>query len=83
MNRELVNKKSFSYKGQEIFYFVKDIKWKETHGKEMASAFMVVCDENDTHTDVFAIYDDRIKVMYAMPHDAQRWYEEYLSEKSR
>lgn len=83
MNREPVNKKSFPYKGQEIFYFIKDIEWKETCGKEMASALMVVCDENDTHNDVFAIYDDRNKVMYALPHDAQRWYEGYLSKKSR
>ena len=43
---------------------------------------MVICDENGTQIDFFAIYDDRYTVMYAMPDDAKRWYEEYLSEKS-
>ena len=74
-------KKSFQYNGNTIYYFVKNIEWKEIRGKEMASALMVICDENDNQNDFFAIYDERYKVMYAMPDDALRWYEEYLNEK--
>ncbi len=76
-----VNKKSFPYKGSAIYYFVKNIEWKEVCGKEMASGFMVICDENDAQNDFFAIYDEKNKVMHAMPDDAKRWYEEYLNEK--
>lgn len=65
-----------------MYYFVKNIELKEVRGKEMASALIVVCDENDTQNDVFAVYDERRKVMYAMPDDVKRWYEEYLSEKN-
>ena len=77
----LNNKKSFQYNGNTVYYFVKNIDWKEIHGKEMASALMFICDENDNQNEFFAIYDEKYKVMYAMPHDALRWYEEYLSEK--
>ena len=83
MGKDIINKKSFVYDGQTIYYFVKDIKWKEVRGKEMASAFMVICDEGDSQNNFFAIYDERYKVMYAMPDDAKRWYEEYLSEKGK
>lgn len=75
--------KSFQYNGKTIYYFVKNIEWKEIRGEEMASAFMVICDKNDTHNDFFAIYDERYKIIYAMPDDAKRWYEEYISEKEK
>ena len=75
--------KSLQYNGGTIYYFVKDIEWKEVRGKEMANAIMVLCDKNGTQNDVFAIYDERYKVLYAMPDDAKRWYEEYLSEKGK
>lgn len=83
MGKEVINKKQFLYNGQTICYFVKDIKWKEIRGKEMASAIMVICDENNNHNDFFAIYDERYRVLYAMPDDAKRWYENYLCEKER
>ena len=82
MHKELISKKSFLYNEKTIYYFVKNIEWQEVRGKEMASALIVVCDENDTQNDVFAVYDERYKVMYAIPDDVKRWYEEYLSEKS-
>lgn len=47
----------------------------------MASAIMVICDENKNQTDFFNIYDEKYKVLYAMPIDAERWYRDYLSEK--
>ena len=72
--------KSFLYKEETIYYFVKDIKWKEVRGEEVANACMVVCDENGTQNIVFTIYDERYKVIYAMPNDAKRWYEEYLNK---
>lgn len=83
MSKDIINKKSFVYNGQMVYYFVKDIKWKETQGKEMASAFMVIHNENDSQSDSFAIYDERYKVMYAIPDNAKRWYEEYLGEKGK
>ena len=70
--------KNFQYKGETIYYFVKDIEWKEVRGKEMANAIMVICDEKGTQNDVFAIYDERNKIMCAMPDDAKRWYEESI-----
>lgn len=79
----LTNKKNFQHKGRTVYYFVKDIECKEKHGKEMASAIMVICDEDDAHIDCFSIYDERYKVLYAMPSDALRWYEEYLSRNNR
>jgi len=82
MSKDVINKKSFVHNGQTIYYFVKNIEWKEIRGKEMASAFIVICNENDDQNDFFAIHDERYKVMYAMPDDAKRWYEEYLSKKS-
>lgn len=72
--------KSLQYNGETIYYFVKDIEWKEVRGKEMANAIMVLCDENGTQNDVFAIYDERYKVLYAMPDDAIRWYKEYMND---
>ena len=80
MSKDVINKKSFVHNGQTIYYFVKNIEWKEIRGKEMASVFMVICiicNENDDQNDFFAIHDERNKVMYAMPDDAKRWYEEY------
>lgn len=73
--------KNFSYNGKIIKYFVKDIQWKEVQGVEMASAIMVICDENKNQTDFFNIYDEKYKVLYAMPIDSERWYRDYLSEK--
>ena len=75
------DKKSFQYKGKTIYYFVKDIEWKEVRGKEIANAIMVLCDENGTQNDVFAIRDERYKVMYAMPDDAEVWYEKHINKK--
>lgn len=72
--------KSFRYNGETIYYFVKDIEWKEVCGKETANAIMVICDKNGTQNNVFAIYDERCKVMYAMPDDAARWYKEYMND---
>lgn len=69
------------FREKTISYCVKDIKWKETKGKEMANALMVVCDENNNQIETFAIYDEKYKVMYAMSDDALRWYEDYLSKK--
>ncbi len=72
--------KSFQYQGKTIYYFVKDIEWKEVRGKEMANALMVLCDENGTQIGAFAIYDERYNVMHAMPDDALRWYKEYKND---
>lgn len=80
MENDTVNKKSFVYNGNTIYYFIKDIELIETRCKEMASAIVVICDKNSTHNDVFAIYDERYKVMYAMPDDALRWYREYIND---
>ena len=73
--------KNFEYNGQTIYYFVKDITFKETRGKEMASGYMIVCDENSNQTGVFALYDERTKVIYALPNDAKRWYDDYLNKR--
>ena len=81
MDKETIGNKSFIYNGQIIYYFVKDVVWYEFRGKEKASAYMVICDENGTQNDVFAICDERYKVLYAMPDDAKRWYEVHVSEK--
>ncbi len=78
---EKMNKKSFTHNGQTFYYFTKDIELTEARGKEMAAAFVVLCDDNDNQIDFFRIYDERIKVLYAMPNDVSRWYLEYLSEK--
>lgn len=75
------NKNSFQYNGNTVYYFVKNIDWKEIRGKEMANALMFICDENDNQNDFFSIYDEKYKVMHAMPNDALRWYKEYLSKK--
>lgn len=80
MENDTVNKKSFVYNGHTICYFIKDIEWKEARGKEMASAIMVMFDENGTQNDVFAVYDERYRVAYAMPDDALRWYKEYIND---
>lgn len=45
----------------------------------MASAIMVVCDENDNQIDFFKIYDEWYKVICALPEDAKRWYEECIN----
>jgi len=75
--------KKFSYEGKIMNYFIKDIdvNLKENKGKEMASALMVICDEKNCHIDTLRVYDEKLKVLYAMPVDAERWYIEYQKEK--
>lgn len=41
----------------------------------MANAIMVICDQNDNQKDFFSVYDEKDKVLYAMPSDALRWFE--------
>lgn len=75
--------KSFPYKGKTIFYITKDIdiNLKERNGVEMASCYMEVFDENHNAFDVFQVYDEKLKVLYAMPIDAQMWYENHVAKK--
>ena len=77
--------KSFQYNGKTIYYITKDvdINLREKNGVEMASCYMEVFDENHNALDVFQVYDEKTKVLYAMTSDAKRWYEDYSSEKSR
>lgn len=77
------NMKSFPYKGKTIFYITKDIdiNLKERNGFEMASCYMEVFDENHNAFDVFQVYDEKLKVLYAMPIDAQMWYENHVTKK--
>lgn len=77
------NFKFFNYDNRVIYYNIKDIdiKTREINGIEIATAYMEVFNEEYTQFDVFQIYDDKYKVLYAMPVDAQKWYEEYLKEK--
>ena len=78
-----MNLKCFQYKAQILYYFVKDIQFKEVRGKEMADAYMVICDENMNQKDFLRVYDEKYKVLYAMPIDAEKWYKDYLKEKSK
>lgn len=73
--------KKFPYNGEIMYYFVKDIKWEAVQGTEMASAIMVVFDENKNQKEFFGIRDEKYKVLYAMPNDAGRWYGDYLNKK--
>lgn len=76
------NKNNFIYKGKIIYYFIKDIELKEVRGKEMANAIMVICDQNDNQKDFFSVYDEKDKVLYAMPSDALRWFEKFQRGKN-
>lgn len=82
MNKHTIDLKCFAYNGERIYYYVKDvdINLKEVRGREMASAYIVICDDKKNQRDVFHVYDERYNVLYAMPDDAKRWYEEYLNE---
>ena len=75
--------KSFPYNGKTIFYITKDIdnNLRERNGVEMASCYMEVFDENHNAFDVFQVYDEKLKVLYAMPFDAQMWYENHVDKK--
>ena len=75
--------KSFPYNGKTIFYITKDIdnNLRERNGVEMASCYMEVFDENHNAFDVFQVYDEKLKVLYAMPVDAQMWYENHVAKK--
>lgn len=74
--------KSFPYNGKTIYYITKDIdiNLRERNGVEMASCYMEVFDENHNALDVFQVYDEKTKVLYAMPDDALRWYKEYMND---
>ena len=75
----MTNMKSFSYDGKIIYYITKyvDINLRERNGVEMASCYMEVFDENHNAFDVFQVYDEKLKVLYAMPSDAMKWYENH------
>lgn len=77
------NMKSFQYKGKTIFYITKDIdiNLRERNGIEMASCYMEVFDDNHNALDVFQVYDEKLKVLYAMPADAEMWYEDHIIKK--
>lgn len=76
--------KSFPYKGKTIFYITKDIdiNLRERNGVEMASCYMEVFDENHNALDVFQVYDEKTKVLYAMPSDAMKWYENHINRNN-
>ena len=78
------NFKFFKHTDHIIYYNIKDvdIKLKEKRGMEMASAYMEVLNEKYEPLDVFKVYDEKYKILYAMPIDAQRWYGDRLKEKS-
>ena len=80
MRKDIINKKCFIHKGQTLYYLVKDIEFKEVRGKEMAKAIMMIRNESDTKNYTFAIYDEKDKVLYSMPDDALRWYEEHTND---
>ena len=75
--------KSFQYKGKVIYYTTKDIdiNLRERNGVEMASCYMEVFDENHNALDGFQVYDEKLKVLYAMPADAEAWYENRITKK--
>ena len=77
--------KSFQYKGKTIYYLTKDvdIKLREKNGIEMASCYMEVFDENHNALDAFQIYAEKLKVVYAMPSDAMKWYEKHINCKNQ
>ena len=75
------NLKCFLYKGDTIYYFLKNIELKDICGKEMASAYMVVCDKEGKQKDVFHVYRERYEVLYAMEQDVCKWYEDHLKKK--
>ena len=81
MNSFLNELKYFEDKNQKRFYLLKDIVIKEHRGEEMASANITIYDENRNEIDVFAVYDERYKVLYAMPQDVKRWFEEHQMRK--
>lgn len=83
MNDFYANLKSFEYNGKTIYYNIKDIdiRLKPIKGVEKASAYMDIFDENHNAIDVFQVYDEKNLVIYGMPSDAKRWYEEYLNDK--
>ena len=73
----------FEYKGRIIHYFIKDIDLKKISGKEMAQGIMIICDENDNQKEVFSIYDEKYKVIYAMANYALRWYDNHQNERKK
>ena len=76
--------KSFPYDGKKIYYITKDvdIDLREKNGVEMASCYMEVFDENRSPFDVFQVYDEKLKVLYAMPVDAMKWYENHKNRNN-
>lgn len=68
------NKKSFQYNGNTVYYFLKNIHWREIRDKEMASALMFTCDENDNQNDFFAIYDEKYKVISFKSSNGSRYF---------
>ena len=75
--------KSFQHKGKTFYYVTKDvdINLREKNGVEMASCYMEVFDENHNALDPFQVYDEKLKVLYAMPADAAVWYENHITKK--
>ena len=76
--------KSFQHKGKTFYYIAKDfdINLREKNGVEMATCYMEVFDENHNALDVFQVYDEKLKVLYAMPADATKWYEYHINHKN-
>jgi len=75
------NKRSFPYEGQNLEYFIKDIKFNIHNGMEWATGIMLIFDENHTHKDTFSVSDERNKLLHAMPDDAKIWYEDYKNSQ--
>ena len=49
----------------------------------MAQGIMIICDENDNQKEVFSIYDEKYKVIYAMANYALRWYDNHQNERKK
>ena len=76
--------KSFQHKGKTIYYITKDIdtNLREKNGVEMASCYIEMFDDNHNAFDVFQVYDEKAKVLYAMPSDAMKWYENHINHNN-
>ena len=76
--------KSFQYKGKTIYYITKDvdINLRDKNGVEMASCYMEVFNDDYNAFDVFQVYDEKAKVLYAMPSDAMKWYENHTNRNA-
>lgn len=74
MYKRVDDLKCFEYKGEILFYELKDVELKEYRGKEVASAYMTVYFEDGNIYDGGKVYGERYTVLYAMPEAAKRWF---------